>query len=110
MIHKHNGDLYDVPYGRTEEHFILSISRLGLNQMLLTGIYLIHQYTAYIQVVYRVHDSNVSKAAEKRENVKLNFGHRVNKVDLNGKLTFIDGKEATGNSCNVRSILTVMFY
>ena len=38
MIHKHNGELYDVPYGRTEEHFILSISRLGLNQMLLTGI------------------------------------------------------------------------
>ena len=30
MIHKMNGDTYDVPYGRTEEHFILSISRLGL--------------------------------------------------------------------------------
>ena len=41
MIHKMDGSTYDVPYGRSKEHFILSISRLGLNQMLLTGLLLL---------------------------------------------------------------------
>ena len=72
MIHSHDGSLYSSPYGRTDEHYILSISRLGLNQMLLT-------------------------AAEKRENVNLHFKKRINKVDLNGRLEFADGTDAEGD-------------
>ena len=72
MIHSHDGSLYSSPYGRTDEHYILSISRLGLNQMLLT-------------------------AAEKRENVNLHFQKRINKVDLNGRLEFADGTDAEGD-------------
>ena len=41
MIHKVSGETYEVPYGRTKEHFILSISRLRLNQMILTGFALL---------------------------------------------------------------------
>ena len=40
---------------------------------------------------------NHIKAAEKRKNVSLHFSHRVTKVDLNGKLTFIDGTQADGD-------------
>ena len=72
MIHSHDGSLYSSPYGRTDDHYILSISRLGLNQMLLT-------------------------AAEKRENVNLHFQKRINKVDLNGRLEFADGTDAEGD-------------
>ena len=66
MIHNLDGSTNSQPYGRTENHFILSISRLGLNQMILTE-------------------------AEKRENVNLHFHHRINGVDLDGKLKFTDG-------------------
>lgn len=72
MIHKHDGETYSVPYGRTQDHFILSISRLKLNQMLIT-------------------------AAEKRDNVKFHFQHRVQNVDLEGGLSFSDGTEARGD-------------
>ena len=36
-------------------------------------------------------------AAEKRKNVKLNFEHRINSVDLNGKLSFANGDSANGD-------------
>ena len=72
MIHKVSGETYEVPYGRTKEHFILSISRLRLNQMILT-------------------------AAEKRENVNLHFNHRITDVDLNGTLKFSDKPDASGD-------------
>ena len=77
MIHSHDGSLYSSPYGRTDEHYILSISRLGLNQMLLT-------------------------AAEKRENVNLHFKKRINKVDLDGRLEFADGTDAEGQGSTNR--------
>jgi len=72
MIHKVSGETYEVPYGRTKEHFILSISRLRLNQMILT-------------------------AAEKRENVNLHFNHRITDVDLSGTLKFSDKPDASGD-------------
>jgi len=72
MIHNMDGSTYAVPYGRTEKHFILSISRLGLNQMILTE-------------------------AEKRSNVNLHFEHRVSSVDLDGKLRFTNGLSAEGD-------------
>ena len=50
----------------------MSISRLGLNQMILT-------------------------AAEKREKVNLHFEHRITGVDLNGKLSFRDQESAEGD-------------
>lgn len=72
MIHKVSGETYEVPYGRTKEHFILSISRLRLNQMILS-------------------------AAEKRENVNLHFNHRITDVDLKGTLKFSDKPDASGD-------------
>merc|ERR1712176_612161 len=72
MIHNHDGTTYENRYGRTDKHYIISISRLGLNQMILTE-------------------------AEKRSNVNLHFEHRINGVDLEGKLKFTDKGEASGD-------------
>lgn len=87
MIHRYDGSTYDVPYGRTDEHYILSISRLGLNQMLLTGYF----------TSFHFHKANNHIAAEKRENVNLHFEHRVTSVDLKGQLTFKSGDTAQGD-------------
>jgi len=52
-------------------------------------------------------NKNRLKAAEKRENVNLYFDHRVNKVDLKGKLYFMNGNEASG-SFLIRSMNTLV--
>nr|XP_039262315.1 kynurenine 3-monooxygenase-like [Styela clava] len=55
-FHSKNGMCYEIPYETGGEHCLLSISRLELNRQLLTE-------------------------AEKSENVKIHFGHKLIKCD-----------------------------
>jgi kynurenine 3-monooxygenase len=72
MIHDTLGNQFYAPYGRNENEFINSISRSGLNKILMT-------------------------AAEQYENVRIFFNHEVQELDFNTKKLTVKDLETGKN-------------
>ena len=81
MIHDTQGNQFYAPYGRNENEFINSISRSGLNKILMT-------------------------AAEQYENVNIFFKHEVLNVDFDSKKLLVKDVES-GKSKEISADLII---